>query len=181
MNMYNGKAYVNTSDRKVPVYELTANELDITNKQIGLIYPNECFGIHPSEGNVSFVAFRNSSGVPAIGGFVSVEPEYTLYGERKSNGSALEKNTRDSSGYFVHTLSKNMNWYIGDQKQPVSLKAGTQVKIKDCTTGSDKYFRMACKMAKLSGEREFKELNPGGVFWIDFLTIGSMPYNRSIL
>ena len=30
MNMYNGKAYVNTSDRKVPVYELTANELDIT-------------------------------------------------------------------------------------------------------------------------------------------------------
>jgi len=40
---------------------------------------------------------------------------------------------------------------------------------------------MACKMAKLSGEREFKELNPGGVFWIDFLTIGSMPYNRSIL
>lgn len=43
------------------------------------------------------------------------------------------------------------------------------------------FFRMACKIAKLSGEHEFKELNSGGVFWVDFLTIGSMSYDRSIL
>ncbi len=47
--MYNGTAYVNTSNKKVPVYELTANQIDITSKQIGTIYPNECFGIHGTE------------------------------------------------------------------------------------------------------------------------------------
>lgn len=179
--MYNGTAYVNTSSRQVPVYKLTDNQVDITSTQIGVIYPNECFGMHGSEGNVSLIAFRNSSGVPTIGGFGSVKPTFTLYGKRKSNGSTLVSNTADSSGYYTHTLAKDMNWYIGTAKQSVALPKGTQVKIKDCTTGSSNFYRIACKKAKKPGESTFKELNPGGTFWVDFLTIGSMPSNRAIL
>lgn len=179
--MYNGTAYVNTSNRQVPVYRLTNNSCDVTNEQIGTIYPNECFGFHGGEGSASLIAFRNSSGTPQIGGIVDNHPEYTLYGTKKSNGSTLINNPLDNEGYYVHTLSKTMNWYIGTQKQSTTLKAGTQLKIKDCTTGSDHYYRIACKKAKRPTDSEFVELNPGGVFWVDFLTICSMPSNRAIL
>ena len=172
--MYNGKAYVNTSNRKAPVYQLTPNEIDITNTQIGLIYPNECFGMHRSEGNVDFIVFRNSSGGISRGGFGSVEPDYTLYGTRKSNGSSLVVNN-PVGGYYIHQLSKNMNWYIGTTKQASPLPAGTQVRIKDCTTGADNPSRIACK--------GYKKPNQNWVtqdFWVDFLQVGSMPSNRAV-
>lgn len=179
--MYNGTAYVNVSDRKVPVYRLTENCCEITNEQIGTIYPNECFGLHSGEGSATQITFRNSSGVPTIGGIVDVFPDCTLYGKKKSNGSTLVDNPLDKEGYYVHTLAKSMNWYIGTQKQSTTLKAGTQLKIKDCTTGADHFYRIACEKAKKPGETEFSKLNPNGVFWVDFLTIGSMPSNRAIL
>ena len=99
-----------------------------------------------------------------MGGIVDNHPEYTLYGTKKSNGSTLINNPLDNEGYYVHTLSQTMNWYIGTQKQSTTLKAGTQLKIKDCTTGSDHYYRIACKKAKRPTDSEFVELNPGGVF-----------------
>lgn len=105
--MYNGTAYVNVSDRKVPVYRLTENSCEITNEQIGTIYPNECFGLHSGEGSATQIAFRNSSGVPTIGGIVDVFPNCTLYGKKKSNGSTLVDNPLDKEGYYVHTLAKS--------------------------------------------------------------------------
>ena len=175
--MYNGKAFVNTSNRKVPVYQLTENEIDITNKQIGTIYPNECFGMHNSEGNVSFIVFRNSSGGISRGGFGSVEPEYTYYCERKSNGKTLSSNTPDKNGYYRHSLAKNMNWYIGTHKQSTPLPKGTVVLLKSCTTGADYPSRIFCSGYRKPGETKdtIKE------FCIDFLTVGSMPSNRAIL
>ncbi|SHN61996.1 hypothetical protein SAMN02745247_02445 [Butyrivibrio hungatei DSM 14810] len=175
--MYNGRAFVNTSDRKVPVYQLTKNEIDITNKQIGTIYPNECFGMHASEGNVSFIVFRNSSGGISRGGFGSVNPDYTPYCERKSNGKTLEKNLPDGAGLYSHTLSKNMNWYVGTHKQSTPLPKGTIIKIKSsCTTGADYPSRIFCAgYRKPGGKDVVKE------FCIDFLTVGSMPSNRALL
>ncbi|MGN0307599.1 MAG: hypothetical protein ACI4DN_05225 [Lachnospiraceae bacterium] len=108
-------------------------------------------------------------------------PKRVPYGEKKSNGSTLVDNPMDSQGYYTHTLAKTMNWYIGTAKQSTTLPAGTQIKIKDSTTGSEHYYRIACKKAKRPTDSDFVELNPGGIFWVDFLTLGSMPSNRAIL
>lgn len=178
--MYNGKANVSLSKTQVPVFQLNAGHTGVTNKQIGIIYPNECYGTHRTETSLDYVVFLNGSGVVELGGFGTVEPEATFYTSRKSNGSTLSVNTPDSQGYYTHTLSKNMNWYIGTTKQSVALPKGTQVKIKDNTTGATYYTRIACSKAKRPTDSTFKELNPGGVFWVDFITTGSMPSTRSI-
>ena len=179
--MYNGKAYVNISNQYIPVYALDSSQINITNQQIGTIYPNECFGMHPTEGNYPFVTFRNSSGSTSIGAFATNNwPTMVLFRERKSNGTSLLVNSPDNEGYYQHTLSKNMNWYIGGELQSPYLPQGTIVKVSDCTTGSTHYYRMACKQAKRPGETQFTELNPNGIFWVDFLSTGSMPSNRSM-
>jgi len=175
--MYNGTAYVNTANQKYPVYQLNSNETDITSKQIGTIYPNECFGIHPSEGNVMFVVFRNSSGGISIGGFGKAIPPYILYSKKKSNGNILLDNYKDSDGYYIHKLSKNMNWYIGTIKQKKPLEKGTLIRIKDCTTGSSYPTRIACSAYKLKDSNNWIAQK----FWVDYLKIGSMPNTRAIL
>lgn len=179
--MYNGTAYVSTNSTKVPVYEFDEYDVNLTNNRIGWINPNECFGMHPTEADIPFVAFRNASGGTSIGGInPSDKLTCVLYGKKKSNGTTLLDNPLDSDGYYRHTLSKEMNWYIGSTKQLNPLPKGTLIQISDCTTGSDHYYRIACKKAKRPTDTKFKELNPGGIFWIDFLTTGSMPSNRSL-
>ncbi len=179
--MDNGTAYISKSTNAVPVYKYTEDTHQVTNIQIGAIYMNECFGIHPAgEWDNDFVVFRNASGVVDVGVFGNEKPIKIKYVERKSNGSTLLVNSPDSEGYYTHTLSKAMNWYIKKTQQPKALPAGTQLKIKDATTGGDHYTRMACKKAKQPGENVFTELNPGDVFFVDYITTGSMPGNRSI-
>lgn len=159
-----------------------SNVIDISyntyffSKQIGTIYPNECFGKTPSQVNVDFITFRNSSGGISRGGFGKVEPDYTLYCLRKSNGKSLEINNPDN-GLYIHTLSKNMNWYIGSQKQAKPLPKGTLVKINSkCTIGADYPSRIFCQGYKKPGEKD-----ETCEFCIDYLTVGSMPSNRAIL
>lgn len=160
-----------------------SNVIDISyntyflSKQIGTIYPNECFGKTPSQGNVDFITFRNSSGGISMGGFGKVEPDYTLYCLRKSNGKSLEINNPDSDGYYNHTLSKNMNWYIEEQKQTSPLPKGTIVKIRsNCAIGANYPSRIVCAGYKKPGKAPVEQK-----FWVDFLTVGSMPNNRAIL
>lgn len=109
--MYNGTAYVNVSNEKMPIYRLNSGYTNVTSEQIGTIYPNECYGVHSGEGSAQLVAFRNASGNTQVGGVVDNFPKRVPYGEKKSNGSTLVDNPMDSQGYYTHTLAKTMNWY----------------------------------------------------------------------
>jgi len=99
--------------------------------------------------------------VPTVGGFdTENEPTSVLYKLKKSNGTTLVDNTPENFGRYYHTLSKNMNWYIGTTQQANYLPQGTIVEIDgQCETGAVYYYRVASFRAKRPTDTDFIELN----------------------
>lgn len=175
------RACVNKTSTTYPVY---ASDLTTV---IGHLYPNECYAYGSGAEASTWIYFQNPSGNVVIGWLKSTNsPLPTNYMYYKASGNQLVANTTvtasDGNKYYTHTIKTgyDMNWYIGTTKQNTTLPAGTILYTNDSSAGASYPYRMYFVGYK-KPNGTFTKPNSGNGFWVDFLSIGTHPYNRVLL
>lgn len=195
-DLTHGRAYVNCSNKQIPIYDTNQMTED---HRIGTIYPNEMYCLcHLGDFNPNYwmdtIVFRDSKGTRQTGliwtGNIegSTEtPDYlndqVYFHRRNSNGSTLVKATSttfpDGNPYMIFTVKKAVNLFEGINFKR-NLPVGTRVAMDGSTVGSSYPFRISI---------DYVEENVNGTLtwvkktnhWLDLgFELGSSPNNRAL-
>lgn len=180
VNVYNGWAYVNLTNNTYTVYDADLKTY------MGVIYPNECFGKINMiiETSADEIIFRKGNGSLEYGfiPFASKVPNafWTPFAGYKSNGKTLEKLESERKGYRHKVNRGPLRYYVG-AKQAGTLPVGTEIIITN-TCGAEHPYRIELLEYKNSSGIWIKanSSDTSQTAWIDYLTLGSYPDDRSI-
>lgn len=177
-----GKACINMSGKRVNLYNGDKNHF------VGYLDVNECYSLFTgstgSETGVLPVYFRKSNGTIAQG---DILPGEGAKGDMQpfanyiyQNGAFKEIAKNDWVDGYEHMVARGpLRWYLGETVQG-TLAVGTKIAITNTTGLKHPYRIQLVAIQHNGGWVDATIANPAERAWIDFMTLGTMPNNRSI-